>query len=545
MLRILQPDFRLRALVHRRILRHRQRNAHTTGGPLLTVALPLTALFAAALMLLWDVGLAGRLARVAEAPRGWAALTAITGLLLLPAALIRVVGSSLLDGRTVAALGWLWPLVLTLVALQAVTTLARGLGARTIVAPIMIYDAIIAASAWIEYAAGNGVSLPAAMHAIPTATAGAMGYLAGSAALWSPFAIAPPLLAPAYRARWAVNASVRGLIALYCVVAVVAFASELPQAIRGVQSFSRWTLAPLRERPQDTPLLVGIQILPSLRGAPAPLALRYDSDLADSANVDAIAVTIAPSGATPRALDSLSRALETYRGDSTLIVVTVGWDIAEALRVRFAPTAWERDRIQLVDQVVRRLRPDVLVPIADPNGLGVQIVGERDPIAWQPLLTQCAKTAHTVRPRTRVLAEVSTFDDRDSVMVAWASRPASGLDGVGYILQPGFRGGVSLEARLQAADRWRAVRARQGARASDEWVMLAAGFPWTQGEQAQDRAIWGVLAWASARPTIEGVIVGDAGDYDTRRGLRGPGGRLRLANTSLRRAIRGLNEATR
>ena len=507
--------------------------------------MPLLALIAAVLMLLWDVGLAGRLARVAEAPRGWAALTAIAGLLLIPAALIRIVGSSLLDGRTVAALGWFWPLVLTLVAGQAVITLAKGLGSRPIVAPIVVYDAIVAASAWIEYAAGNGLSLPAALHAIPTATAGAMGYLAGSAALWSPLAIAPPLLAPAYRAQWAVNASVRGLIALYALAAVIAFASELPQAIRGVESFSQWTLAPLRERPPDTPLLVGVQILPSLRGSPAPLALRYDTDLADSANVDAIAVTVAPSGATPRALDSLSRALEAYRADSTLLLVTVGWDIQEALRVRFAPTAWERERVQLVDQVMRRLRPDVLVPLEDPNGLGHQIVGLRSARAWQSLLTQCAKTAHALRPRTKVLAEIATFNDRDSVLATWATTPASGMDGIGYILQPGFRGGVSLEARLQAADRWRVVRAQRGPIANDEWVMLAAGFPWTQGEQAQDRGIWGVLAWASARPTVSGVIVGDAGDYDTRRGLRGPGGRLRLANSSLRRAIRGLSEATR
>ena len=144
-----------------------------------------------------------------------------------------------------------------------------------------------------------------------------------------------------------------------------------------------------------------------------------------------------------------------------------------------------------------------------------------------------------------MLAEFATFDDRDSVMATWATTPASGMDGIGYILQPGFRGGVSLEARLQAADRWRAVRAKRGPTTNDEWVMLAAGYPWTQGEQAQDRGIWGVLAWASARPTINGVVVGDAGDYDTRRGLRGPGGRLRPANASLKRAIRGLAEAAR
>ncbi len=495
--------------------------------------------------MLWDVGLAGRLARVAEAPRGWATLTAATGLLLIPAALIRIVGSSLLEGRTVAALGWLWPLVLTLVACQAVLTLVRRLGARAIVAPIVAYDAILAVSAWIEYAAGNGIGLPVVLHAVPTATAGAIGYVAGTAALWSPFAFAPPVVAPAYRARWAVNASVRGVIALYALTAVVAFSSELPRAIRGVQSFSRWTLAPLRERPQDSPLLVGVQILPVLRGTPAPLALRYDTGLADSAGVDVIAVTVAPGGATPRALDSLARALDDYRADSTLIVVTLGWDLREAVRFRFAPTAWERERVALVDQVVRRLRPDILVPLEDPNGLGVQLVGQRASTEWHPLLAMCAKTAHALRPRTRVLAEIATFDDRDSVLATWAASPASGMDGIGYIMQPGFRGGVSLEARLQAADRWRAVRSRQNARVGDEWVLLAAGFPWTQGEQAQDRGIWGVLAWASARPTIAGVIVGDAGDYDTRRGLRGPDGRLRLAYSSLRRAIRGLDEARR
>ena len=514
-----------------------------SGDPLLTVALPLLALFASALLLMWDVGLAGRLARVAEAPRGWAALTAMTGLLLLPAVLIRIVGSSLLDGRTVAALGWMWPLVLTMVAAQAVITLVFRLGARAVVAPIVIYDAILAAAAWVEYAAGNGVSLPVVLHGVPMAVTGAIGYLAGPAALWSPLAIAPPLLAPAYRARWAVNASVRGVIALYAVIATVAFASELPQAIRGVQSFSRWTLAPLRERPADAPLHVGVQILPVMRGMPAPLALRFDTDLADSAEVDAIAVTIAPSGATPRALDSLSRALDAYRADSSVIIVTLGWDLREALRVRFAPTAWERDRVALVEQVVRRLRPDVLVPLEDPNGIGVQFSGPRESSEWQPLLTQMARTAHALRPRTRVLAEIATFDDRDSAMVAWATTARSGMDGVGYVLQPGFRGGVTLESRLQAADRWRAIRVGEKVPRSDEWVLLAAGFPWTQGELAQDRGIWGVLVWASARPTIAGVIVGAAGDYDTRRGLRGPGGRLRLANTSLRRAIRGLSDA--
>jgi len=104
---------------------------------------------------------------------------------------------------------------------------------------------------------------------------------------------------------------------------------------------------------------------------------------------------------------------------------------------------------------------------------------------------------------------------------------------------------ISASTRVRGLSVCAVRAARPDARPGDEWVLLTAGFPWTHGELAQDRGIWGVLAWASARPGIAGVIVGDAGDYGTRRGLRGPGGRLRLANTSLRRAIRGLNEAAR
>jgi hypothetical protein len=510
------------------------------------VVLPLAALATAVLLLLWDVGLAGRLARVAEAPRSWATLTAVTGLLLLPAVLIRVLGASLVDGRTVSALGWLWPVVLTLATLQAGLTLSKGLGARTLVTPILVYNGIVTVSAWIEFAAGRGVLLPSVLHAMPTALAGAIGYLAGPAALWSPLAFAPPLIAPAYRARWAVNATVRGAVALYALATIVAFSSELPQAIRGVQSFTQWTLAPLRERPADTPLLIGARILPVVRGTPSPVALRYDTDLIDSADVNVIAVTVAPAGATPRALDSLARTLESYRADSALLAVTIGWDALEMLRARFAPTAWERDRLSVVDQVMRRLRPDVLIPVSDPLGRGAQVVGQRSVRAWVPTLTAAARTAHVVRPRTRVLVEVSTFDTRDSVMVAWATQAGSGQDGVAYMLQPGFRGGVTLEARMQAIDRWRRLRQVQRPGASAlEWVTLAGGFPWTQGEVAQDRAVWGVLAWASARPGIGAVLVGDGGDYDTRRGLRGPGGRLRIATTSLRRAARSLRDAAR
>jgi hypothetical protein len=250
------------------------------------------------------------------------------------------------------------------------------------------------------------------------------------------------------------------------------------------------------------------------------------------------------SGATPRALDSLARILDDYRRDSALVVLTIGWDLQEALRVQFAPTAWARERNALVAQVVRRTRPDILVPFDEPYGAAVRVTGRLPLARWQAWHADAARTAKALRPRTRVLAGVGAFDARDSALVAWAMRDTL-LDGVAYAMVPGFRGGVNLEARMQAADRWRRGRAAAASATHTEWVTLAGGYPWTHGELSQDRAVWGVLSWASARPAIAGVIVGDPGDYDTRRGLRGPGGRLRPAVTSLTRAIRSLNAAPR
>jgi hypothetical protein len=501
----------------------------------LTLLLPSAALVVAALVLLWNVALAGRLARIDEAPRQWATLTGLLGLFLLPAVVIRIVGSSLVLGRTIASLSWFWPVIATLVALQAAWTLSRRLGVRAVVLPIALYDALVAAGAWVEFASGNGTPLPWWLHAIPTAITSATGYVAGTSALVSPFAVAPPLLAPAFRARWAINATVRGTIALGALVAVLAVASELPQAAYAVRSFDNYTLVPLRERPEDRPLAVGTRLLGTVDGTPHPQALRWDLDLADSVDVDAVSVRVTPR-ASARALDSLARVLDDLRADSVLIVAAIGYDLDEGLRARFAPTAWERSRIAAVDKVVRRLRPDVLVPASEPYGAGARSVGVLGVARWQAVLRECARTAHALRPAMRVLHEAAAFDARDSALTAWAASRESGLDGIGYAFTPGFRGGASLEAKLQAADRWRRARRTP----TREWVTLAAGNAWVHGEVAQERAVWGVLAWASARTSVEGVIAGDAADYDTRRGLRGPGGRLRPATASVRRAIRAL-----
>jgi hypothetical protein len=64
----------------------------------------------------------------------------------------------------------------------------------------------------------------------------------------------------------------------------------------------------------------------------------------------------------------------------------------------------------------------------------------------------------------------------------------------------------------------------------------------SHGEASQERTLWGTLAWATARSTIKGLIVAEAGDYETTTGLRAPDGRLRRAAFALARAVKALRE---
>jgi hypothetical protein len=78
----------------------------------------------------------------------------------------------------------------------------------------------------------------------------------------------------------------------------------------------------------------------------------------------------------------------------------------------------------------------------------------------------------------------------------------------------------------------------------EHWVFAAGGYPFAHGEENQLRWIWGVLAWATAQTPIKGLVVYEGGDYNSVRGLRAPGGRLRPATDAILRAEKGLRPSS-
>jgi hypothetical protein len=182
-----------------------------------------------------------------------------------------------------------------------------------------------------------------------------------------------------------------------------------------------------------------------------------------------------------------------------------------------SPQAYTARRLADVDRVARRLRPDYLLPAHEPYGAGAEALGRLPVDYWEDYLQRAADLAHAAFPAIRVAVSAASYDARDSALFAWALAPRSGLNTAGFSFTPSFRGALSLEARIAAADRW--LRARPASRKT-VWVFAARGYPLLHGEQSQEQAVWRALTWATSRRDVRGVVVAEAGDYAEVVGMR-------------------------
>jgi hypothetical protein len=88
----------------------------------------------------------------------------------------------------------------------------------------------------------------------------------------------------------------------------------------------------------------------------------------------------------------------------------------------------------------------------------------------------------------------------------------------------------------------RAAPGARRARTKEHWVFGVTGFPATHGDESQERAVWHTLAWATAHPDVDGVVIGESGDYARTIGLRAASGRPRRVTGAINRASRALRE---
>ncbi len=490
-----------------------------------------------ALVLLWNIVIAGRIATRHDTPRPLGLLSGLGGLLVAPAAFIFWASGSLLAGRALHTIAWAWPLTAWVIAAQAIVSLALRRTAFPIGFAIAAYDVLLASIYTLRFLVYRGDGVPDTLLGLAAAQSGALSVTAHPMAIMLSHYLHIPILSPASPGRPGPGTVLRSAVAMVAGGWAATIAGAVLLSTQAVRSYAAFDGERLTER-GATEFTVGLKLFPTLRDAPPSLALRSDIALADSIGVGAISIYITPEGASRQALDETSRAIEGARGQRLLIVAL---DLAEGDAPERAADVdpYLAARVQDVGRIARRLRPDIIVPVVDPYGATRRSIGVIAEDDWRQYLRRSADAAAAANARIGVLAHVGGFTPQDSALFAWAVREGSPVAGAAITLRPWYSGASALRGRMDAADRWMQTTPP----AKPVWVLEAGGFPNVHGDASLTRALSASLAWATRRPAVRGLIVFEASDYEPRMGLRAPGGRLRPAVGVLTRAVRALGES--
>ncbi len=500
----------------------------------MNTVIPLAHFALSFVIIVWDIVLAGRIAQLRQASRSFAAMSGLAALLVLPAAILQLATSTVVTGRAVVAVDWIWPAALVLFAVQAVYALVWRLVNPTWGVPIAAYDIVVAIVGLVRYSMAHGMPIPDFLLVLMAAQSNALAFLDGPAALASPFFLMVPMVSPAFPALRPLTASFRFVLSLMAVGWLVVVTINLPAAATAVRSYDAHAGERLTERNGN--FAVGVKLLPDAANPPPPAAIVNDIALADTLGVAVVKVIVVPD-ASNRVLDSLSHSLDQLQRDSVLLIVSLGYrgDLMPELR---HARLNEAQRLAAIPRIVRHLDPDVLLPAEDPYGEGARLLGRLSVQRWTDYITRAAQAGRRVNPRLRIGVSISAFDSRDSALYAWAAAPGSPVDIVGFSLYPTRDGAAALDASTRAADRWMQIMPP----AKDHWIFATGGFPLGHGERSQEEVIWDAMSWATAHTAIKGLVVHETGDYGKSMGLVAPNGRRRPATYALMRALRALRE---
>ncbi len=506
----------------------------TRFRPLLVAYIGLTSA-----IVLWNVFAAGRIVRDRRAPKLFVVTTAMGALLLPPALLIAVSSASVTYGRVIQAIAWVWPLVTVLFALQAAFALTRRLVNPFFGLPILAYNVIVATVSVCHYMNSVGI-VPAQWTLILSAAqTSALGMIVGAGALTSTTWLFVPLFSPALPSRSRIKALIRTGLAIGVIAATALMLLEIPSGLSTIRSYNRYQDETLQERPAGD-LRFGIKVFPELTRAPSQVSISRDLTLADSIGANAISIIVAPEAARGRSLDSLTHIVDALRSDSTTIIVTLSYPQNAKKLFAQSRQGYLDARFADIDRLARALRPNILIPAHEPYGSGAVALGTLSPEFWIDYIGASARIAHHVNPNIKIGIAASSYGTRDSALYAWAALREAPVDIVGFSLMPGFDGATSLDTKLRIAQRWM----RQYRQPKPHWVWSAGGYPITHGERSQLLALRGVMSWSTTQPAIKGIVITEAGDYQTQQGLRTPAGRLRPAAFEVARSIVAIKETT-
>lgn len=494
----------------------------------------LVAPLLALVVIAWNVVLSGWIAARREAPRPFTSLTAVCGMLIAPAIVVAIASGTEAGSRTIVGITWIVPAIALAFVAQVLLALGLRIVSPVIAVPILVYDLAVAATAVGDYLVATQGEAPVALQAMVAARDAVIGLAAGRVSLVSPLALLVPMIVPAYQARWRLSGVARALMVLGATIVATLLITEWPRGYGAITSYNRAETVP-QARPAGD-FLVGMRLFPVLNGPPPARAALADIAMADSIGPDVILVLIDEAGVRGTALDSLARLLEPMRADSVVIAAAL---VNERVVGQPASVA----RALVIERILQRIRPDVFFPAFASPMPGTLPVQQPGLAWWRAAIAEGAKTVERVRPRTRVGWAASRLDATDSAMYVYASSPGSDVDIIGFVSFPSFSGLPGVDARLRAIDRWRNAALSDSAVSRPHWVTIAGGLPHAHGEVSQSASVLHAAAWATRRPWVNALIVGEPGDYTGRTGMRAADGRERPVVRTTARLARVMRDA--
>ncbi len=486
-------------------------------------------------IIVWNVVLSGRIAQLRQATKPFAAVTGMAGMLLIPAFMVAIATTTVITGRAISSIDWLWPATVVLFATQSVYALSRRLVNPLWGYPIAFYNVLLAIAALTRLFSAHGFGIGRPLLVAMAAQVDALALVTTEAAITSPFFLHVPLISPAFPALSKLTAGFRMTMAAIALAWFGLIVAEIPRADVALGSYDSHADDRLSERPSGFAL--GLKLFPDIEKAPSAASVRSDLETAEFIGVDVVHVVFSP-GVSQLAIDSVSHALDLMARDSLVVIASIGYDGKLLPEIGRVPLDAER-RIATIRRVLTRLRPDILLPAQDPYGIGARILGRLSVNTWQQYYTRAAAVVDEVRPRTQVGLAASAFDASDSTLYAWAAARGSPIDVVGFSFYPTRLGARSMDAGFRAADRWLRAHPAQ----KPQWVFGAGGYPLAHGEISQERAVWAALAWATGHAELRGVVISEANDYGQAMGVRAPNGRYRAAAPAIKGAFKSLRES--
>ncbi len=481
-------------------------------------------------LLIWNFSLGLRLSDLPETSKGFRVLSGLGAFLFLPALVIGLLAPTAPGARVLGPLAWLWPLVTASIALQALWAFVISRASRASTLLIAVFNLLVAWVAATRWIVSVGGALPVwalapgvAVSSLATAGLGDVVFPWGAALFM-------PALASAAPARARITRVARALLASGCALVVVCTALALPRAFDTLSS-TRALDVGSSDASARGELAIGVRVFGTLAGPPSSATARHDMALADSLGVTALHVELDPPAVTAGVLDSVARSIEPRR-DSLLLVVTL------TLGGRITPGegATARARQALIERIVRRLRPDVLLP-AERVTTGPGAPGAD---GWRAYYERAAATARRVDRDVTVALATDASSPADSALADWVMAGGSRVDAVALATHDGAAEPRAFVAALNAVARWASLARVM----PDVWIVGVPTAPIVMGEVVQQQLVRHALAWSAARPWVRGVIAGDASDITAAAGLRTASGRARRALADVAAALRVQRDLT-